>query len=110
MTTPAPASDASPAHYPPYGAQGAPARDFTTCGGYDATGFPDSSGGTGTFSTDPLFGSLPGEQSTGAYDTTQWQTAQTLNYDPYAAQHHAAYDSGVYDTTAWTLPAQATGN
>ncbi|MGW0209938.1 peptidoglycan DD-metalloendopeptidase family protein [Streptomyces sp. NPDC003233] len=107
MTTPAPASDASAAHYAPYGTHGAPYGDFTTYGGYEATGFPD---GTGTFATDPLFGSLPGEQSTGAYDSTQWQTGQTPNYDPYAAQHHAAYDSGVYDSTAWTIPAQATGN
>ncbi|MGW2423764.1 M23 family metallopeptidase [Streptomyces sp. NPDC001709] len=110
MTTPAPASDASAAHYAHYGAHEATYGDLTTYGGYDATGFPDAGGGTGSFSTDPLFGSMPGAQSTGAYDTTQWQTAQTLNYDPYAAQHHAAYDSGVYDTTAWTVPAQATGN
>ncbi|MGW2644781.1 M23 family metallopeptidase [Streptomyces sp. NPDC001393] len=107
MTTPAPASDASAAHYAPYGTHEAHYGDFTTYGGYGTTGFPD---GTGTFSADPLFGSLPGQQSSGAYDSTQWQTGQTLNYDPYAAQHHAAYDSGAYDSTAWTIPAQATGN
>ncbi len=113
MTTPAPASAASTAHYAPYGAQEAPYGDLTTYGGYDTTGFTAGSGGTAAFGTDPLFGTFPGEQQhTGAYDTTQWQagTGQTLNYDPYAAQHHAAYDSGVYDTTAWTVPAQATGN
>ncbi|MFF7971711.1 peptidoglycan DD-metalloendopeptidase family protein [Streptomyces sp. NPDC007905] len=117
MTTPAPASDASAAHYGPYGAQEAPYDDLTTYGGYDATGFTVGTTGTGAFDTgafdtDPLFGSLPGgEQHTGAYDTTQWQTGTgTLNYDPYAAQHHAAYDSGGYDSTAWTVPAQATGN
>lgn len=107
MTTPAPASDASAAHYAPYGTHGAPYGDFTTYGGYDTTGFPDT---TGSFSTDPLFGSLPGEQGTGAYDSTQWQTGQTPGYDPYTAQHHSAYDSGVHDSASWTIPAQATGN
>jgi Peptidase family M23 len=107
MTTPAPASDASAAHYAAYGTYEAPYGDLTTYGGYGASGFPDS---TGSFSTDPLFGSLPGQQTTSAYETTQWQTGQTPNYDSYAAQHHAAYDSSVYDTTAWTVPAQATGN
>ncbi|MEU9990493.1 M23 family metallopeptidase [Streptomyces sp. NPDC007971] len=113
MTTPAPASAASAAHYAPYGAQEVPYDDLTTYGSYDATGFASAAGATTAFGTDPLFGSLPGEQQhTGAYDTTQWQagTGQTLNYDPYAAQHHAAYDSGVYDSTAWTVPAQATGH
>ncbi|MFE1883927.1 M23 family metallopeptidase [Streptomyces diastatochromogenes] len=113
MTTPAPASDASAAHYAHYGAQEAQYDDLTTYGSYDATGFAGGATGTGAFATDPLFGSLPGhEQHTGAYDTTQWQTGthQPLNQDPYAAQHHAAYDSGVYDTTAWSVPAQSTGN
>ncbi|MFJ8490745.1 M23 family metallopeptidase [Streptomyces sp. NPDC094038] len=103
MTTPAPASDADPAHYAPYGTQEAQYGDFTTYGDHTATGT--------AFHRDPLFGSLPGEgQATGAYDTTQWQTAggQTPHYDPYAAQHHAAYDSGAYDSTAWTVPAQGT--
>ncbi|MFG2960540.1 M23 family metallopeptidase [Streptomyces sp. NPDC048291] len=105
MTTPAPASDADPAHYAPYGTQEAQYGDFTTYGDHTATGT--------AFHSDPLFGSLPGQgqgQATGAYDTTQWQTAggQTPNYDPYAAQHHAAYDSGAYDSTAWTVPAQGT--
>ncbi|MEU1407410.1 M23 family metallopeptidase [Streptomyces sp. NPDC005728] len=113
MTTPAPASDASTAHYAPYGAPEAHYDDLTTYGGYDASGFAGSATDTGAFDTDPLFGTLPGgEQHSGAYDTTQWQagTGQSLNYDPYAAQHHAAYDSGVYDATAWTVPAQPTGN
>ena len=103
MTTPAPASDADPAHYASYGSQEAQYGDFTTYGDHTAAG--------ASFHNDPLFGSLPGEgQTTGGYDTTQWQTAggQTLNYDPYAAQHHAAYDSGAYDSTAWTVPAQET--
>ncbi|MFI9249180.1 M23 family metallopeptidase [Streptomyces sp. NPDC053069] len=107
MTTPAPASDASAAHHAAYGTHEAPYGDLTTYGGYGATGFPD---GTGSFSTDPLFGSLPGQQTSSAYETGQWQAGQTLNYDPYAAQHHTAYDSGVHDTTAWTVPAQATGH
>lgn len=113
MTTPAPASDASTAHYAQYGAQDAHYDDLTTYGGYDATGFAGGSGSMTTFHADPLFGSLPGsEQTTGAYDSTQWHTGtvQTPAYDPYAAQHHAGYDSGVYDSTAWTVPAQSTGN
>ncbi|MEV5952863.1 M23 family metallopeptidase [Streptomyces sp. NPDC051987] len=103
MTTPAPASDADPAHYASYGTQEAQYGDFTTYGDHTAAG--------ASFHSDPLFGSLPGQgQGTGGYDTTQWQTSggQTLNYDPYAAQHHAAYDSGAYDSTAWTVPAQGT--
>ncbi|MEV7318938.1 M23 family metallopeptidase [Streptomyces sp. NPDC093970] len=101
MTTPAPASDAGQAHYAPYGTQEAQYGDFTTYGDQPATG---------SFHSDPLFGHLPGQaQATGAYDATQWQTAgdHTPNYDPYAAQHHAAYDSGAYDSTAWTVPPQA---
>ncbi|MEU6505489.1 peptidoglycan DD-metalloendopeptidase family protein [Streptomyces sp. NPDC046942] len=109
MTTPAPASDASATRYDhaPYGTHEAPYGDFTTYGGYDATGFAPGHDTTGAFHGDPLFGSLPGEQSTGAYDSAQWQTP---HYDAYAAQHHAAYDSGVHDATAWTVPAQATGH
>ncbi|GGN24275.1 M23 family metallopeptidase [Streptomyces fuscichromogenes] len=102
MTTPAPASDADPAHYASYGTQEAQYGDFTTYGDHTAA---DAS-----FHSDPLFGSLPDQgQTSGAYDATQWQTAggQTLNYDPYAAQHHAVYDSGAYDSTAWTVPAPA---
>ncbi|MBX7547307.1 M23 family metallopeptidase [Streptomyces sp. NPDC004232] len=112
MTTPAPASDASSAHYghAPYGTHEASYGDFTTYGGYDATGFAHSHDTTGTFHGDPLFGSLPGPQTTGAYDTTPWQTGTTPHYDAYAAQHHAAYDSGVHDATAWTVPPQATGH
>ncbi|CAL9536189.1 M23 family metallopeptidase [Streptomyces sp. enrichment culture] len=143
MTTPAPASDASSAPYASYGTQEAAYGDFTTYGGYDASGFATGAHGTGThgidahgidaystgihttaahttgtYATDPLFGDLPGsDHETGAYDTTQWSTGsqQTLNYDAYAAQHHAAYDTGAYDTTAWAtgqqlplVPPQAT--
>ncbi len=114
MTTPAAASDASTGTYASYGAQEALHDDLTTYGGYEATGFTGGSVSTTAFHTDPLFGSLPGDaQTTGAYNATQWQTGsihQTPAYDPYAAQHHAAYDSGVYDSTAWSIPAQATGN
>ncbi|MFF4273052.1 M23 family metallopeptidase [Streptomyces sp. NPDC001536] len=96
MTTPAPASDAS-AHYAPYGTQEAQYGDYATYG-YDTGAHT-----TAHFDADPLFGSLPGE-NTGSYDAGQWATDshQTLNYDQYAAQHHAAYDTGAYDTTAWT--------
>jgi murein DD-endopeptidase MepM/ murein hydrolase activator NlpD len=114
MTTPAPASDADSAHYASYGSQEAPYGDFTSYNGYDTGAHP-----TGHFAADPLFGDLPADgTSTGAYDTGQWSTSshQTLNYDPYAAQHHAAYDTGAYDTAAWTgehqqlaaIPHQAT--
>ncbi|MFJ9565384.1 M23 family metallopeptidase [Streptomyces fuscichromogenes] len=100
MTTPAPVSDADPAHYASYGTQEAQYGDFTTYGDHAAA----------PFHSDPLFGSLPDQgQASGAYDATQWQTTggQTLNYDPYAAQHHAVYDSGAYDSAAWTVPAPA---
>jgi murein DD-endopeptidase MepM/ murein hydrolase activator NlpD len=106
MTTPAPASDADSSHYASYGTQEAQYGDFTTYGGYDATGF-DTTGtsgahATGSFETDPLFGDLPGD-ATGSYDASTWATGhhQTLNYDMYAAQHHAAYDTGAYDATQW---------
>ncbi|MFH0516714.1 M23 family metallopeptidase [Streptomyces sp. M41] len=121
MTSPTPASDAASAHYAPYGAQDAHYGDSTTYGAYDATHFDTTGHGhaTPSFDADPLFGSLPGE-NTGGYDATQWSTGSqhTLNYDAYAAQHHAAYDTGAYDATAWTtghqqlsfVPQQATGH
>ncbi|WP_282700910.1 M23 family metallopeptidase [Streptomyces sp. CC219B] len=115
MTTPAPASDAASAHYASYGTEEAQYGDFTTYGAYDTTGFQQP---VGTFDTDPLFGCMPGE-GTGSYDSGHGATGshQTLNYDAYAAQHHASYDTGAYDTTAWTadyqqlsaVPQQATG-
>ncbi|MFI5683570.1 peptidoglycan DD-metalloendopeptidase family protein [Streptomyces sp. NPDC051636] len=104
-TTPAPASDAASAHYATHGGQEAHYGDFTTYGDYGATDFHTGAHATTTFETDPLFGNIPGEDhATGAYDTTQWATGghQTGHYDPYAAQHHTAYDSGTYDSTAWT--------
>ncbi|GHH13336.1 M23 family metallopeptidase [Streptomyces lanatus] len=122
MTSPTPASDAASAHYASYGTQEAHYGDSTTYAAYDANGFATAGHvdhAAPTFDADPLFGSLPG-QSTGAYDSTQWSTGshQTVNYDAYAAQHHAGYDSGAYDTTAWTgdherlafVPQQANGH
>ncbi|MBW8736245.1 MAG: M23 family metallopeptidase [Streptomyces turgidiscabies] len=106
MTSPTPASDAATAHYPSYGTQEVPFGDFTTYDPTFANGF-DANLGTGTatgnFETDPLFGNMPGDDGTGAHDNSQWPTGShhTLNYDPYAAQHHAAYDTGAYDTTTW---------
>jgi murein DD-endopeptidase MepM/ murein hydrolase activator NlpD len=112
-TTPTPASDADSAHYASYGTQEAPYDGFTPYHGYD-TGAHD----TGHFAADPLFGSLPADGTaitTGTYGSGQWNTTghhptmvdtgghQTLNYDPYAAQHHAAYDTGAYDATGWTV-------
>ncbi|MEU3980321.1 M23 family metallopeptidase [Streptomyces sp. NPDC026672] len=114
MTTPAPASDAASAHYA-YSRHDAQYGDFTTYGGYDANGFPTGAPATAGFESDPLFGGLPGDVHTGAYDTTHWSTGshQTTGYDPYAAQQQAlhdsgAYDSGTFDGTAWAVPAQAT--
>ncbi|MGW7254061.1 M23 family metallopeptidase [Streptomyces sp. NPDC054834] len=109
MTTPTPASDAASAHYATHGGQEAQYGDFTTYDGYGATGFETGAHATTTFDSDPLFGNLPGEgHTTGTYDATQWTTGvgQSAHYDPYAAQHHAAYDSGAYDATAWTTGQQ----
>ncbi|WP_308409200.1 M23 family metallopeptidase [Streptomyces sp. BV129] len=106
--TPAPASDASNAHYAPYGAPEVPYDDSTTYGGYDASGFPV---GEAAYATDPHLGGYPaGLQATGAYDTTHWQTGDGghVPHDPYAAQQHTGYDTGAYETAAWTVPAQGT--
>ncbi|MFI6487546.1 peptidoglycan DD-metalloendopeptidase family protein [Streptomyces sp. NPDC050564] len=125
VTPPAPASDAASALYASYGGQEAQYGDFTTYDGYTATGFDAGATGTATgayatasFETDPLFGDMPGN-NTGSYDATQWSTGshQTLNYDPYTAQHQAAYDTGSYATTTWAagyqqladIPAQHPG-
>lgn len=128
--TPTPASDADPAHQASYGTQEAQYGDFTTYSGYgtatftpysgyDTGAFPTDGHDTSTFAADPLFGSLPGDPA-GGYDASAWSTGahQTLNHDPYAAQHHAGYDTGAYGTTAWTaeqqqlsaIPPQATGH
>ncbi|MFD4788057.1 M23 family metallopeptidase [Streptomyces sp. NPDC058459] len=97
--TPAPASDASHAHYAPYGAPEVPYEDLTTYGGYDANGFP--LGKAAGYPADP--------HATGAYDTTHWGTGDGghLAHDPYAAQRHTGYDTGAYESAAWTVPAQA---
>ncbi|WP_307164987.1 M23 family metallopeptidase [Streptomyces rishiriensis] len=116
MTTPTPASDAVSAHYASYGTQEAQHDGFTTYPGYESGAFDTGAHATGHFTpADPLFGELPGDgtnPATGAYDSTQWSTGghqapdtgghQTLNYDGYAAQHHASYDTGAYDSTAWS--------
>ncbi|WP_338677187.1 M23 family metallopeptidase [Streptomyces sp. SCSIO 30461] len=75
---------------------------------------------TGSFDTDPLFGSLPGDYayatgttgdtgSTGQHDTTQWQSA-TATYDSYATaqgQEHQQYDTtGQWDTNVWNQTGQ----
>ncbi|MDQ0685791.1 murein DD-endopeptidase MepM/ murein hydrolase activator NlpD [Streptomyces achromogenes] len=134
MTSPAPASDAASAHYASYGTQDASYDGFTTYDGHDEAGGHDTGAhATGHFTTvDPLFGELPGDgagAATGTYDGTQWHTGvhgsadtgshQTLNYDAYAAPHHAVHDSGAYDATAWqtgqhqhlsAVPQQATAH
>lgn len=122
MTTPTPASDADSAPYTSYGTQAEAQYDgFTSYdNGYGTGTFHAGAHTTGQFAADPLFGSLPDDGSaTGSYDHAQWNTGghqnpdtgshQTLNYDPYAAQHHAAYDTGAYETTGWSgdVPQQA---
>ncbi|MFJ2948440.1 peptidoglycan DD-metalloendopeptidase family protein [Streptomyces sp. NPDC087226] len=112
---PAPASDAAAASYASYGTQEAQYGDFTTYGGYDATGYDATHFGTGahttgSFATDPLFGDLPGGgQDTGAHATAgQWSTGgqETGQYDTYAAGYPSTYDTGGYDATAWTTGGQ----
>ncbi|MFE5139713.1 peptidoglycan DD-metalloendopeptidase family protein [Streptomyces fagopyri] len=115
VTSPAPASDATSAHYASYGGQEVQYGDFTTYDGHNGTG----AYATASFETDPLFGNMSGGDGTGSYDATQWNTGghQTPAYDPYAAQHQTAYDTGGYDTTAWAtgyqqladIPAQHPG-
>ncbi|MGW3495142.1 M23 family metallopeptidase [Streptomyces sp. NPDC001020] len=131
---PTPASDAASAYYAPYGHQGGQYGEFTPYADPATAAFGTDSQVTAGFLADPLFGGFPGDGSTGAYDTAQWSTDshptlgtgshQTLDtgthrmpsQDPYAAQHHAAFDTGAYDTAAWAIgyqqlagiPAQAT--
>ena len=127
-TAPAPAPEAASAHYASYD-QGVSYGDFTTHGGHmTGGGFADAPHAISAFETDPLFGDLPGTQSSGSHDATQWSTGGhgtlggdhgTLNYDPYAAQHHAAYETGSYDAGGvWSesgfqhlaeIPTQPTG-
>lgn len=123
---PAPASDAASTHYTSYGLQDGRYGEFTSYAAPAASTFGTGGPTTAAFAADPLFGDLPGGGPTCAYDATQWSTGgqdtldagshQTAAYDPYAAQHYAAYDTGSHDTTAWTadcqqivgIPAQAT--
>ncbi|CAL9447005.1 hypothetical protein SUDANB70_02373 [Streptomyces sp. enrichment culture] len=110
-TPPAPASDAASVPYAPYGTQESQYGDFTTYGGYDATGFASAPPATGSFATDPLFGDLPGSvPAAGTYDAAQWggDTPGTGSYDAYDAQQYAAYDTGFHDATGWTTGGQQT--
>lgn len=133
---PAAAPEAASTHFASHGEHGVQYGDFTTYSTYTATGFDVAPTGiydtygtpgacaappfeaTTSFETDPLFGDLPGGGGTGSYASTG--SHQTLNYDPYAAHHHAAYDTGGHDATGlWTdtsgqqrligIPAQSTG-
>ncbi|MET7654449.1 M23 family metallopeptidase [Streptomyces sp. NPDC005486] len=120
MTTPTPASDAAPATYASYGTQEAQHDGFTAYQGYETGAFDAGAHTTGHYTAaDPLFGEFPADgttAATGTYDGTQWGadgrqaldtgSHQTLNYDGYAAQHHAAYDTGAYDATAWSADQQ----
>ncbi|MDJ0464025.1 M23 family metallopeptidase [Streptomyces sp. H27-C3] len=80
---------------------------------------------TGSFDTDPLFGTLPGPGSpygvdkSGQYDSSEWDTTgahQAVGYDTYGAQQHQQHQQ--YETTSWPaagyqtaadIPAQTTG-
>ncbi|MEU0302826.1 M23 family metallopeptidase [Streptomyces sp. NPDC006175] len=90
---------------------------------------------TGSFDTDPLFGTLPGQEDSsptatyggdyapaydggygGGYDSGQWDTGahQQASYDAYDAQAHTSQAPQGYDTAAtWMpeagIPAQAPG-
>ncbi|MFE3639876.1 M23 family metallopeptidase [Streptomyces sp. NPDC059169] len=71
---------------------------------------------TGSFDTDPLFGTMPGDYESGHnghsghYDASQWTTNSTTGYGAYGVQAHeqpypqqydaGQYDAGQYDTTA----------
>ncbi|MFE4411548.1 M23 family metallopeptidase [Streptomyces sp. NPDC093064] len=105
MAAPAPASDTASTPYASYDGQEAAYGDFTTYSDYNATGYHTGTYATANYTADPLYDGLTtGEtHTTGSYDTTAWSTNghQSQNYDPYAAQHHTAYDTGAYDTTAW---------
>ncbi|OIJ99109.1 M23 family metallopeptidase [Streptomyces colonosanans] len=124
-TPPALASDAASAHFASYGQQGGQYGEFTPYADPAAAAFGTDGQMTADFAAGPLYGGFPGDGSTGSYDATQWSTGshttlgtgthQTLLQDPYAAQHHAAFDTGSYDTAAWAtgyqhlagIPAQA---
>ncbi|OAH13116.1 M23 family metallopeptidase [Streptomyces jeddahensis] len=146
-TPPAPATDADYARYDyaSYDGQSAQHGGYTGYDGYSTDTFSTGSYATDSYNTgsytspgyetDPLFGDFPGGSydsgqwsgmgaaaggdATGAYQTQTVATQETLNYDPYAAQHHAGYETGSYDTTGvWAsagyeqlaahIPAQAT--
>ncbi|WNF29041.1 M23 family metallopeptidase [Streptomyces sp. C11-1] len=67
---------------------------------------------TGSFATDPLFGSLPGAHESGqaaGYDSAHQATATaTTGYDgTYGGESYGGY-SGAYDSTAWDTGAQQT--
>ncbi|MFI8880569.1 M23 family metallopeptidase [Streptomyces sp. NPDC055243] len=99
----------APADHAPYAAYDQQSTQHGAYTGYDgySTGSFDTTGSyatagpdTGSFASDPLFGDMPG----GQYDTGQWSTTgtqQTLNHDPYAAQHQAAYDTSGYETGSY---------
>ncbi|MFC8126171.1 M23 family metallopeptidase [Streptomyces sp. NPDC057302] len=103
----------APADYAPYAAYDQQSTQHGAYTGYDgySTGSFDTTGSyatagpdTGSFASDPLFGDMPGS----SYDTGQWSTTgtqQTLNYDPYAAQHQAAYDTSGYETGSYDTSA-----
>ncbi|WP_079084392.1 M23 family metallopeptidase [Streptomyces longwoodensis] len=124
LTTPTTASEAASAPYASYGSQEAQYDGYSTYGsGFDVQGSQGAHGtdahtsgihAPGAYTQEfapsgadygsPADHGTAHAYGTGTYDTTQWATGthHTLNYDPYAAQHHAAYDTGAYDTTNWS--------
>ncbi len=102
---PAPASDAAACWSPLYGGQEVQYGDFTSYYGYATTGtyatgnFETTGFQTAAFAADPLFGDMSAAAARVRHHATQWSTGnhQMPHYDPYAAQHQAAYDTGAYD-------------
>ncbi|MFV0134119.1 peptidoglycan DD-metalloendopeptidase family protein [Streptomyces sp. HMX87] len=103
MTPPASASDAASAPYGAYGTQEAQYGDLTTYGGHHATGFVTGTPAPASFESDPLFGSLPG-QNTGTYETAPYDATGTY-------ETAGSYDgTGSYDTGQWSTGAHETLN
>lgn len=107
----------APADHAPYAAYDPQSTPHSAYPGYDgySTGTFDTTGShataghdTGSFASDPLFGDMPGS----SYDTGQWSTTgtqQTLNYDPYAAQHQAVQHQAVQHQAAYDTSGYETG-
>ncbi|MFJ8345881.1 M23 family metallopeptidase [Streptomyces sp. NPDC094153] len=104
-TAPAPASDAASTPCASYNGQEAAYGDFTSYGDYGATGYHTGTYAAADYAAAPLHDGFTAAEAhtTGTYDTAGWSANghQSPDYDPYATQHHTAYDTGAYDATAW---------